>query len=257
MKQTQLTEVSAVPEKPAESQAVVAAPTSEIGNLLMLAMQGGVSVETIERLVALKERAEARSAAAEMNSALAQFQAECPHIRKTSTAEIVTNSGGKYGYRYAELDEIARTIRPLLIKHGLAYSWDMETQNDRILCTCILRHVGGHQLTAKFGTPTSTKSAMSDQQKVAAALTYARRQSLVQVLGLTMTDPDNDGAERDERKITDVQALDLEDLIRESGADMARFLAYMGVSAVSQIRAVDFQKARTALQRKASKGGGA
>lgn len=255
MKQQQVESVVPVVATPTEI--TVQEPKSEIGHLLQLALTSGVPVETIERLVALKERAEARNAAEAMTNALAAFQAECPHIRRTSQASITTGSGGSYGYKYAELDQIASVIRPLLVKHGLAYSWDMDAANDRITCTCILRHVAGHSLTAKFATPTSTKSAMSDQQKVAAALTYARRQSLVQVLGLTMTDKDTDGAVQNTAKITEQQGFDIEDLIRDSGADRAKFLAYMGVASVGDILAADYQKARTSLLDKMRKKGGA
>lgn len=234
-----------------EALAVHEPGSSEISGILRLAVERGVPVDTIERLVALKERMDERSAAAEFNQALAAFQAECPAIRKTSTAKVTTKSGGAYEYRYAELDEIARTTRPLLQKHGLSYSWDSELAGDKIVCTCTLRHIAGHSQTAKFVCPTDTASAMSSQQKHAAALTYSRRQSLIQVLGLTTTDPDTDGAS-DER-ITEQQAYAIEDLIRESGADRARFLSYMGVASVGEIAARDYQKATTALRRKQTK----
>lgn len=228
-------------------------PVSEIGEILRIAVSSAdkVPIETIERIVALKERMDARDAAAEFNRALAEFQAECPSIQKTSTAKVATRSGGEYSYKYAELDEIARTIRPLLQKHGLSYSWDSDMAGERIKCVCTVRHVAGHSQTATFVCPTESASAMSGQQKHAAALTYARRQSLVQVLGLTTTEPDTDGAGSE--TITEQEGYEIEDLIIESGADRARFLAYMRVGSVSEILARDFQKAKTALEAKARK----
>lgn len=228
-------------------------PTSEIGAILRLAIDRPVPVpiETIERLVALKERVDARDAAAEFNRAMADFQAECPSIQKTSAATITTKSGGQFGYHYAELDEIARVCRPLLTKHGLSYSWDSEMDGTKIKCTCTVRHVAGHAQTATFTCPTESESAMSGQQRHAAALTYARRQSLVQVLGLTTTDQDTDGESRE--RITATQAFDIEDLIRDADADRGKFLAYMQVDCVDNILARDLKKATTALQDKIRK----
>ena len=222
------------------------ADTSEIGQIIRLAVDRGVSVDTLERLVALKERVDARSAAAEFNVALGEFQAECPAILKTSTAKVTTKSGSEYAYKYAELDQIARVTRPLLQKHGLAYSWDSEMAGDKIVCTCILRHVAGHKETARFVCPTDTSSAMSSQQRHAAALTYARRQSLIQVLGLTTTDKDTDGAS--EQKVSEEQIHKIEEWLADSGADRARFLSYMRATAVGEIFARDYMKAITALK---------
>lgn len=227
--------------------------TSEIGQILRAAIDSKVPVETIERLVALKERIEMRSAAMDFNAALAAFQAECPPIRKTSKASITTKSGGQYAYTYAELDEIARTTRPILTKHGLSYSWDSEVNGNRLTCVCIVRHVAGHSQTAKFNVSTETTSAMSDQQKMAAALTTARRHSLIQALGLTTTDADTDGAEHSSEAITEEQAFEIKKLIETSGADAAKFLAFVGAKTVEAIPASKFAGAKKALLDRAKK----
>lgn len=239
--------------EPTTALEVHAEPVTEIGGILRLAVEKNVSIDTIERLVALMERSEARNAAMAFNVALASFKSECPPIRKTSRATITSGSGGQYSYNYAELDEIDRTTRPLLTKFGLSYSWDMNMEDTKLSCVCTLRHVEGHAQTAQFITPTTALSKMSDQQKVASALTYAKRQSLIQVLGLTTTDPDNDGA--DERKIDEAQAHTIQEWIDQAKPDMPKFLEYMRVEKVSDIRARDFQKALTALKAKARKGG--
>lgn len=226
---------------------------SDIGHIIQFAIGQNVPVETIERLVALKERMDDRAAAQEYNVALARFQADCPPIKKTSTAKITTNTGSSYGYSYAELDEIARTTRPILTRYGLSYSWDSDVEGDKLVCICTVRHVAGHAQSAKFALPTTTKSGMSDQQKVAAALTYARRQSLIQALGLTTTDPDTDGPRVDE-KVSPEQIVELLDLINSTGADMAKFLAYMGVTGLEDITAVrGYDKAKKALSAKVKK----
>lgn len=234
-----------------EAEAVVVrapAPPSEVDQILRLAIDKGVPVDTIERLVALKERAEERFAAAEFNQALTAFQSECGPILKSSTANVTTAGGGSYQYRYAELDQIDRVTRPLLTKHGLSYTWDSDMENDRLICTCILRHIAGHSQSAKFVSPTDSKSSMSSQQRYGAALTFAKRQSLIQVLGLTTTEHDTDGAS--DQRVTEEQIHTIEEWLTSSGADRKAFLKYMNAEKVPTIFARDFQKAIAALKAK-------
>jgi hypothetical protein len=183
--------------------------------LFKLAVEKG-GVDALERLAALHERMMDRDSAREFAAAMAAFQEECPPVRKTSTAKVVTKSGGSYSYAYAELDEIARTVRPILHRHGLSYSWDstLSESGAMLRCVCTVSHANGHKASATFEAPTeAVTQAMSPQQRHAAALTFARRQSLIQVLGLTTCDPDADGASEPEAKITPEQVLVLEALI--------------------------------------------
>jgi hypothetical protein len=212
----------------------------DIVSLLRLALEKGQPVEALEKLQALHERVSDRAAAIEFAEALAKFQSTCPPVKKTSTAKIMTDSGVlKYSYNYAELDEIAVTIAPHLQASGLSYTWDSEIADKMLKCTCILRHVNGHKVPAQFSCPIGGSPSMSEQQKYASTLTYARRQSLVQALGLTTTEPDTDG-EGDMEPIDEEQAQDLEALIQEVGADKVKFLSWLGVRALTEIPAKNF-----------------
>ena len=219
--------------------------------LLHSAVERGASVETLERLTALHERISARQAEAAFGAALAKFQARCPPIQKTAKTEYTTKSGMRVRYTYAPLDRIAWTIQPLLEECGLSYAWDCEC-GDHVKCTCTLRHSAGHHVTATFSAPVDSAAAMSGPQKVASALTYGRRQSLVQVLGLTTTEPDTDAASVE--TITSAQVDTLQGLIDESGADAGRFLRYMEVGSLPDIKAVDFGAAVAALEAKLKRG---
>lgn len=224
---------------------------AEMSGLVRLAIEQKVSVDVLERLVALQERVSDRNARQAMTEAVAAFQAECPSIKKGRTARIATKAGGSYSYTFASLDEIARAIRPILHKHGLSYTWDSVVDEGHLTCTCILRHVEGAEDRAMFRCPTDTKAEMSGAQATAAALTYARRQSLVQVLGLTTTDDDTDGADpKGAEKITEAQVADIYALADEVKADLPKFLKYMGVEAMADIPASDHARAVKALERK-------
>ena len=234
--------------------AVDATPLDRV--LAMMESGQRVDVEVLERLVALQERAAERNARAAYFEALSLFQEECPEIRKSRTAEIATRGGGKYEYTFAPLEEITRTIRPILKRHGLSYSW---TTAAGVLAgvldvKCILRHVDGHQEEASFPVPTGTSAAMSEAQKSGAALTYGRRQSLIAVLGLTTADPDTDAPSvgRSPEKIDAQQAKYLNMLLDEVAARVSRgaFFKWLAVSSVEDVVAADYVKAVEFLERK-------
>lgn len=229
------------------------APVTDVPSLVRLAIEQGVEVEVLERLVALQERVTDRNARTEFFKSLKAFQDDCPPLYKSETAKIATSGGGSYSYSFAPLDKIAKTVRPVLDKHGLSYSWTTEPSGDvrTLNVVCILRHVDGHEDRSMFPVPTETKAAMSGAQKHGAALTYGQRMSLVSVLGITATD-DVDGAEGVE-PITQDQIAELNDLIDSSGSDFKRFLAYMEVENIGEITQGQFQGAQSALVRKATK----
>ncbi len=217
-----------------------------MAQLLELAINKEVSADTLERLVALNERVMEKAAATEFFEAVNAFQSVCPSIRKNAKAHHNTT--------YASLDFIAIQIRPFLKRHGLTYGWDSELVAPNaetgagaiIKTTCTLRHISGHSETASFACPEDNSGSKSGAQATASALTYGKRQSLVQVLGLTTTDYDDDGAPPEERtveKISESQAADLRSLMDEAKADEARFLKFFKVGSVDDLPKSELQKA--------------
>lgn len=203
----------------------------EMSGLVKLAIEEKVSVDVLERIVALQERVTDRNARSEFFGALAGFQEDMPEIGKTATASVATKSGGTYSYTYAPLEAVTRAIREVLKEHGLSYTWTTDGMDgDYINVVCVLRHVGGHEERSIFPVSTATNAAMSGAQKGGAALTYGRRQTLVAVLGLTTADEDTDGGAGNAEHITAKQVADLEALISEVGADRGRFLNLLGVA---------------------------
>jgi len=226
--------------------------TPQVMDLLQTALDKNVSVETLERLVALHERMSDRQAAQDFAAAMADFQEACPPIPKTSTAHIASKSGAKYSYTYAELDQIARVVGPLLHARGLSYAWDCEVKEGMLKCVCTVTHTAGHTATGAFMCPIDEQRQMSGPQQYASALTFAQRKSLSQVLGLSTTDEDNDGADGDgePETITKEQVTLLRDMIAESGADEAKFLAYLGYASLEDILDTSLEAALAALEAK-------
>jgi hypothetical protein len=235
-----------------EKGALASVPDTGAGSmttLLQMAVERGTPVAELKELVALHQLMEARQAAKDFANAMARFQEECPSIKRSSTAKIVTRGGATFQYTFAELDEIARTVNPILAKHGLSYTWDTVADEKMLTTICTVRHANGHAITSSFVLPVASDSAMSAQQKYAAAATFAQRKSLSAALGLTTTDDDPDGDANPE-KITDDQVVVLTDLAKESGTNVARFCKWLGVEQLSDIPVTDYARAKATLERK-------
>ena len=167
-KQSELVPQSA--QQPAHQEQV-----GGFGAVLNNAIAANLGVEGIREIATLVRQERADRAAHDFSAALATFQKDCPPILRASTAAIVSKSGARFGYRYAELDEIARTVGPMLHGNGFSYSWDSKVDGSTLSCTCTLRHKDGHSEHASFACPTESKAGMSEAQKVASALTFAKR----------------------------------------------------------------------------------
>lgn len=219
-----------------------------IQRIIESAIEKGTGVEALERIKALWDGEQDRRAAREFSAALADFQGHCPPVPKTSSAKITTKSGASFAYAYAELDEIARVVQPHLHSRGFSFAWDCDV-NERILtAVCTLRHSNGHSVTAKFAAPIDASAAMSEPQKYASALTYAKRQSLIQVLGITTADPDTDIVTGD--KITPDQKDNLRTMMQETRSNVDAFMKFMGVNAIDDILQSQYPRAVAALEQK-------
>jgi ERF superfamily protein len=233
---------------PAETALTV--PGLDMQSLFALVIEKAPDkAEALERLVALYDQQQRRNAELEFAKALAAFQDTCPPIPRTSTAKIATRTGAGFEYRYADFEQIIETIRPHLRENGLSFTFDSKVDGAMLVCTGVLRHVNGHSIASSFTLPTASQSAMSEQQKVGAALTFAKRQVLASLLGLALTDPDPDH-ETDKTPISNEQLANLNALIGEVKADVARFLAYLRVDNLAALPASRYGEAIAALEAK-------
>ena len=162
-----------------------------------------------------KEREEARDVAGvpvekqkhqNIFEALSAFQGENPEIKRTKE---FGKEGEKMHWWYAPLDEVLKTVRPLLARHGLSVTW---TGKEKEL-VCVLYHetyeayyvvikenasiegatIKEHTLHEKnvIRSLPITVRRSNDMKEVGSDSTYARRYTLAEVLGIA-PDEDND-----------------------------------------------------------------
>jgi hypothetical protein len=182
---------------PVEAVAVdLPAPTLEgpldASGLIAKAIEHNVGIDTMERLLALRERLKAEQAREAFLRALAAFQGECPVIAKTKTVTIRPQSGSGYSYRYAPLDIIVEQVRGLLQAHGLSYTIKTRQDEGSLTVICEAHHEAGHTEPSELTVPIDKAARMNDTQKVGAARTYAMRYSFCNAFGILTGDEDTD-----------------------------------------------------------------
>ena len=234
-----------------ETAADLAPPTTPM-DLMQQAIETG-NLDALERLQAMQERWEDRQAEKALHEALAAFQASVPHIKKERTAG--ERAGAGYGYSYAALDDIERAIRPVLAEHGLSYTHDIAIDGADMTVTCTIFHVDGAKRSSQWVGPASGDGKMNAIQKVGSATTYGRRYSLINALGLTTTDHDDDGAgsfQQPTGPIDEDQLRTLTARCAEVDADVRAFCGVLGVQALAELPADQFGRAMVLLQKKAA-----
>jgi hypothetical protein len=137
----------------------------------------------------------------ELAAALAAAQGEFPPIPKDCTAKIVTKNNGTYSFRYADLDTVLSTVRPVLSRHGLALVVDIQTVKNEtgeraMQATIRLIHSSGQwmQTTGLAIAIDPEAYAKQPAQSSGSAATYATRYAIEAALAIRATD-DQDGAE--------------------------------------------------------------
>jgi len=176
--------------------------------LITQAIQQGVPVETMERLLAMRKEIKAEYAKEQFDIAMAQLQMAIPIIKKTKS---VSTKSGAVAYSYAPLDSIAYQVKDVLKRYGFSYAIKTQTDEKNVTATCIAKHSAGHAEESSMTVPLGTKTAvMSDTQVVAAALTFAKRYAFCNVFGILTGDGDNDGQKVGEQKAEKTSIKDLE-----------------------------------------------
>lgn len=189
--------VSAKKIRSKKTQAVVATtpqsltPSQQGGEALIAqAIDKGVDVGTMERLLAMRRELKAEAAKEEFDTAMASFQADCPTIVKTR--EVRKKDGG-LAYRYAPIESIVEQVKGALKANGFSYKTDQELKTDGVKITVRVIHAGGHSEETSMEVPFGTQtSVMSQSQVAAAASTFAKRYAFCNAFGILTGDEDTD-----------------------------------------------------------------
>lgn len=164
-------------------------PANDPATLLTLAVEKNVDVDQLEKLMGLYERWQEREAEKAFNRDLNEFKAKCPAIKKTKE---VKRKNGELLYKYAPLDEIVETVRPILKDLGFSFDFDTQrTEDGGLNVTCYLRHREGFTRKSTFPVPAIQGSLTNAAQDEGSKTTFGRRYALQNVLGIAPEDDDD------------------------------------------------------------------
>jgi hypothetical protein len=176
------------------------APAGQVMNphrLVEMAVERGMPIETIEKLLGLAERFDAmreaerkRRAESAYIGAIAGLKAEVVTVLKTKRVHYDTKDkegrkSGSVDFRHAELADVMKALAAPAHRVGLTWNYPSVEQGDGwVRVTCRLRHVDGHFEDLTIGAPEDHSGKKNDIQAIASAITYMQRYTLKTILGI-------------------------------------------------------------------------
>lgn len=210
-----------------------------------------VDADKLNKLLDVKERWDREEARKAFHAALARFKVDPPRIVKNADVEY-----GRTKYSHATLDEVVYKIAPALGREGLSFAHDVRQADGVIAVTCTLTHERGHSESVTLtGLPDDSGQKNAIQQ-IASTVTYLRRYTLEAITGLAAEGDDDDGRGFSQSALigaSEFAFLNAEIAEIGDALDLPKFLEYLGVESIEELRAADFGKAKTALEAKRRK----
>jgi len=176
----------------------------DVSQFISQAIQQKLPVEAMERLFNLYKEVKQEKAKEAFVNALAKFQKECPIIKKTK--KVLNKDGVTVRYQYAPIDSVVEQIKKPLAENGFSYNWDSVREEKHIKVICKLTHIDGHTETSTFDIPIVESQYMTSPQSYATAQSYAKRYTLLNVLGIATADEDNDAQDTDDKDVKSEKA---------------------------------------------------
>lgn len=199
-------------------------PVTMQNALITLSMRDDVDPDKIEKLMNLQSKMEADQAEKEYFSALTGFQEDCPIITKKKKVNF-----SKTSYAFAPLDEIIHVIKPIMARHKLAYTFNVEVFSDdqSKLITTISHSHGHREHSNHFFIPMADGGSMNQSQRIKSALSYAKRAGLENALGIVCQDEDDDALRATDDVIDTSKVEELSALCKKTSTPPANILSFL------------------------------
>ncbi len=188
-----------------QGQVVAAQPEASalIAVISRVATDPNCDLDKMERLLNMQERVMAKQAEQAFNAAMAAMQAEIPSIAERGTGHNI---------KYATLEDILDTVRPIMHKYGFAVSFRI-SQADRVTVTGVLMHKDGHREETSMTLAADTSGSKNAVQAIGSSVSYGKRYVLCAMLNIaTRGEDDNGYAATPHTPVTETQAKQLRNL---------------------------------------------
>ena len=120
-----------------------------------------------------------------------------------SCIEDATKSTEAYNYKYADLSQILRLVRPVFAENGLSLTQFPCDGGSSVSVESMLMHSSGQWLSQKFSMDVEASKGMSKAQAAGVVITYMRRYALAAIAGITQEDNDAAVQRKQEQKASE------------------------------------------------------
>lgn len=206
-----------------------------------------VPIERLEKLLELRERAEARAASMAFDAAMSATQNGMQPIVKDAKSDK-----GKYA-SYGALDT---AIRPIYTTNGFSLSFNTEPSKheSHVLIVCDVAHIGGCTRRYQIDMPADGKGAkggdvMTRTHAMGSALSYGQRYLLRLIFNVADRDDDGNVAGRSGELINEGQVKRLEKEL-PTPASVRMFCQKFGIAALEELPAAKFNDALAAINKR-------
>ena len=245
-------EETAIVAQPSGQLPVAQSQTTALLNIIAAASSNpDVDVNKLTELLNLQERVLAREAETEFNAAFAELAAEIPRVQKNGTVKLGEGPQAK-SYKFATWEDMDEVLRPRLRRHGFVLTFDAaqrDGQGGGAVITATLLHSKGHSRSASIPLPLDSGPGRNNLQAMGSTLQYGKRYATDLLLNVVRTDEDDDAVRGGMQFISAEQVGEMEDLARDTGTDLSKFLIAQkaGARRAADVQEKDFERLKTAL----------
>ena len=141
-------------------------------------------VTKLEKMLDLQERIMDKGAESAFNQSMVSAMSEIPSFEESTTG---------HNFKYAPFEQINKTVKPILAKHGLFVNFSTNFQDGGVYVTAIVTHKDGHREQSTGLFPFDKSGSKNDIQAVGSAISYGKRYMQNALLNITTHGEDDDG----------------------------------------------------------------
>lgn len=174
------------------SRELASAPAGPMSGALAF-LQGGGDPATLEKMMDLQERFDAKQSEKAFNEAMVATQAKMGRV----SADAVNPQTRSQYASYAQLD---RHLRPIYTSNGFSLSFDEGegAPENYVRVLCYVSHIAGHARTYRCDIPADGKGAkggdvMTKTHAVGSGKSYGKRYLLKDIFNVAVGEDDDDG----------------------------------------------------------------
>ncbi len=212
-----------------------------------------IDLNKLEKYLDLQERVLNKKAEASFYNAMSNFQKECPIIERSKKVDFTSAKGNRVKYEYAPIDEIVHIIKPILSKNGLSYSFDTEYIDETMKMIVTIYHIDGHCKTSSALFPKyHDDQRMTIAQRIKSVMTYAKRCTLENALGIATTGDDDDALRLTDTLASDEEIQQIKLLAKKTKSKEQDILDHFDISSFDTITKYDAKRIISGLKGKAA-----